>query len=140
MRDGEIAFFPLDSKTVRSQHESYKRSKVASSDYFQTINDHGKFEDQRRQEEGRDSKQHCFILGNDFKPAKSINMDRGEENQERFPHFFSERPLQSKGHWLDRREKQSDHASASLSNTQLSTSTPLSTLELFQLKPALRWY
>lgn len=139
MRDGERAFFPMDSKPVRSQHEPYKTSKMASFDYFQTINDHGKFEDRRGQEEGRDLKQHCFILGNDFNPARSTNVDRGEENQEGFHHLFSEWPLKSKAPWLDNRENQSDHASASLFNKQLLTSTPLSTLELFQRKPTHHW-
>lgn len=140
MGDGERAFFPMDSKTVRSQHEPYKTSKMASSDYFQTINDHGKFEDDSRQEECKELKQHSFILGNDFKPARSIYVDRGEENQEGFHHFFSEWPLKSKAHRLENRENQSDHASASVSNKQLSTSTPLSTLELFQPKPTVQWY
>lgn len=138
MRDNERAFFPRVSKTVRSTHESYITSEVASSDYFQTIDEHEKFEDQRRQEEDRDLKQHCFILGNDFMPARSIKVDRGEENQERFHHFLSDWPLKSKSHWLDVGEKKSDHAP--ISSTQLSTSTPLSTLELFQPKPTLNWY
>ncbi|KAK1375902.1 Growth-regulating factor [Heracleum sosnowskyi] len=140
MRDGERAFFPMDSKTVRRQHISHKTSKISSSDYFHTINDHGKFEDQRRQEEGRELKQHSFIIGNDFKPARSINVDTDEKNQDNFHHFFGEWPLKGKAPWLDNREKHSDHASASLSNTQLSTSTSLSTLELFQPNPTVQWF
>ncbi|KAL8113655.1 uncharacterized protein LOC141668925 [Apium graveolens] len=120
---GKRALFPMDSKTVRSQHEPYQTSKVASSE---TINDH----DQRTQEECRDLKQHCFILGNDFRPARSINVDRREDNQEGLHHFSSEWPLKSKSHWLHNRENQSDHAS---------TSTPLSTLQLFQSKPIDHW-
>ncbi|KAL1829306.1 hypothetical protein ACET3Z_007718 [Daucus carota] len=138
MRDDERAFFPGVSRTVRSQHESYTASEVASSDYFRAINDHGKIKEHRRQEEDRDSKKHCFNLGNDFKPARSIKVDRGEENQEGFHQFFSERPLKGKAQWLNNEEKQSDHAS--LSDIQISTSKPMSTLELFQPKPTVHWY
>ncbi|KAA8541636.1 hypothetical protein F0562_022788 [Nyssa sinensis] len=131
----ERSFFPKASGTIQSlPADSYTPVTMSSSSRYSQLHLKNPTDNSKHQKQQQEQEQHCFVLGTDFNSQKPIKVERGEETQKPFHHFFSEWPRKSRdSNWVDvDQENQSNHAS--FSATQLSISTPLSTQELFASK------
>ncbi|GMQ08164.1 hypothetical protein CsSME_00052017 [Camellia sinensis var. sinensis] len=104
---------------------------------FHSLTGSGKSREQQQQQQQQQQKQHCFVLGSDFRSGKPMEVERGEEKQKPFHHFFGEWQPKSREYtsWLDIEEEEENQSShGSFSTTQLSISMPPSTQELFGSK------
>lgn len=74
--------------------DTYKYSPHHHHQQFQTFSDTSKQQDPEDQ-------QHCFVLGTDFKSARSMKVEKEDDTQKPLHHFFEEWPPKNTDSWLD---------------------------------------
>ncbi|XP_031262222.1 growth-regulating factor 5-like [Pistacia vera] len=96
----ERAFFPEASGSVRTLHDSCQPLTMEGS--YKPYSEQSQFQTFSQENSKQQQEQHCFVLGTDFKSARTMKYEKEDEIQKPIHHFFGgEWSPKNTDSWLD---------------------------------------